>query len=213
MKMRFVWEPAPDVPGAPARKTSPARITLKALTADGETLFEGTVRPVGSLVVGSERAVAEFEAPPGRLQVQMTIQDAAARRIDTDVRDVVVSPLSGAVAVGSPQVFRARSRRQFRELSGDPDAAPVAAREFSRAELLLIRVPVYGEPPLEVSARLMSRIGGAMRPLTVGRLTGSDVYAVELELGGLAAGDYMVELTASSPAGQAKQLASFRVTP
>jgi VWFA-related protein len=216
MKVRFVWEPAPNTPGSPSRRVSPARITLKALTADGETLFEGAVRPVGSLIVdraGSERSVAEFDAPPGRLQVQMTIQDAAARRLDTDVRDLVVSPLNAAVAIGSTQVFRARSRRQFRELSGDPDAVPVAAREFNRAETLLIRVPVYGGQPLEVSARLMSKIGGAMRPLSVARNQESDIYAVDLELGGLAAGEYMVEFAASSPAGQAREIVSFRVTP
>jgi VWFA-related protein len=216
MRLRFVWEPAPDVPGARARRTLPARITLKALTPDGESLFEGAVRPVGSLVVdaaGSERAVAEFDAPPGRLQIQMSIEDAASRRIDTDVRDVVVASLNGAVAMGSTQVFRARSRRQFRELSDDPRAVPVAAREFSRTEILLMRVPVYGEQPVALTARLLSKIGGAMRPLPVALHSAAGFYDVDLVLASLAVGEYMVEFTAESPAGQAKEMVIFRVTP
>ena len=54
----------------------------------------------------------------------------------------------------------------------DRDAAPVAARQFSRADTLLIRVPVYasGEPP-NVSARLVSRFGSrTFAPREVRRL-------------------------------------------
>ena len=46
--------------------------------------------------------------------------------------------------LGTPAVLRARTAREFQQLRTDADAVPIAAREFSRIEHLLIRVPAYG---------------------------------------------------------------------
>src|SRR3954467_17185 len=96
----------------------------------------------------------------------MKTEEAGARGLDTDVRDLVVGAFSDPVTIGTAQVFRARSAREYREIVADPAAAPVAARQFSRADRLLIRVPVYasGVSP-SVSARLVSRFGSALRDL------------------------------------------------
>ena len=67
--------------------------------------------------------------------------------LDEDVRQLQVSPLGGPIAFGTAQVFRARNAREFRELSANPEAVPVVARDFSRTDRLLIRVPVYSNPP------------------------------------------------------------------
>jgi hypothetical protein len=118
------------------------------------------------------------------------------------------------VTIGSAEVFRARSAREYRALAGDPNAAPVASRQFSRAERLLIRVPVYAAaaPPPAVSARLVSRFGSALRDLDVARADG-DAYQIDLPLAGLAAGEYSVELTASAGSGAVKENVPIRVTP
>ncbi len=163
---------------------------------------------------GDEPPQAVFEAAPGRLRVQMSIEDAASRVVDTDVRDVVVGPLSGPLVLGTAEVLRASNARAFRALAADPAAAPAAARVFSRTERLLIRVPVYAaDQSASLKASLASKPGTSMRALTVTRSSRPDLYEVDLPLAGLAAGDYVVELTAKSPAGDANDIVAFRVTP
>jgi len=178
-RVSFVWEPAARVPGDRTRAPLPARITLRASRPDGTPVFEGTVGPTGPFAApgpGGESPQAVFETPPGRLRVQMSIEDEAARVLDKDIRDVVVGSLDGRVALGTAEVLRARSARAFRELEADGTAAPVAAREFSRAERLLIRVPVYGADPEPVlTARLVSKPGETMRelPVTAANISGA----------------------------------------
>lgn len=216
-RVSFVWEPVAAMPGAPRRAQAPARITLKASQPDGTPVFEGTVRPATAFVGGAsggEPSQAVFEVPPGRLHVHMTIEGADTRPLDTDVREIVVGTLAGPVALGTAEVLRAQSARMYRALEADPSAPPVAAREFSRAERLLIRVRAYaarGAP--EVSGRLRSTLGRAMRDLPVTRGSGSDLHQIELPLAGLAAGEYTVELVARSGGGEAVQAVTFRVTP
>ena len=86
--------------------------------------------------------------------------------LDQDVRELSIRDLKGDVAIGTPEVLRARNAREFRALDAEA-AVPVASREFSRTERLLIRFPAYGPagaPPV-VSAKLLDRIGHAMRAL------------------------------------------------
>lgn len=213
-RVSFVWEPAARVPGDRRRAEVPARITLKASSPDGTPVFEGVVGPTSASDPGGGLSQAVFETLPGRLRVQMSIEDTAARVLDIDIRDVVVGPLNGRLVLGTAEVLRARSARAFRELEADATAVPVAAREFSRAERLLIRVPVYAaDPPGVLIARLLSKPGATMRELAVTPAAGPDRQQIDLPLAGLAAADYLVELTLTSAAGEAKGAVAFRVTP
>jgi hypothetical protein len=213
--VNFVWEPTGRVPGERARASSPARIVFKALKADGTTIFEGVARPSGPAIGGIDApAVLTFPAPAGRLRIEMSIEDASSRVLDTDVRDVVVRTLNGPVAIGTPQVLRSRTAREHRLLESDPGAVPVPSREFSRMERLWIRVPVYAaDAAPRVSARLLSGIGGAMRAVAVHAASGSAVHQMDLPLAGLPAGEYSVEITASAAGAEIKELLTFRVTP
>ncbi len=215
-RVTFVWEPVKTI-GDRLRRT-PARIELTALGEGDETpVFEGPVRATGATAVDASdvdplRAV--FEVPPGTLRLRMSIQDISQQVLDSDVRQIAIRDLSKGVVLGTPEVMRSRNARDFRELLADPSPAPVAAREFSRTERLLIRVPAYsanGATP-RVSARLLSRGGQAMRDLDVTPAPSPGVYQIDLPLAGLAAGEYLVELAASSSAGEVKDLMSFRVT-
>ncbi len=144
----------------------------------------------------------------------MSIEDASASAIDTDVRDLLVGDLRAPVAIGTPEVLRARTAKDMRALEANPDAVPVASRQFSRSEQLVIRVPVYapGGAP-DMTARLVNPSGQSMRPLTIEAAATPDGRAqIELPLAGLAPGDYAVEIAAASPAGQAKDTLRFRVT-
>jgi hypothetical protein len=154
-----------------------------------------------------------FYVPPGRVTLTSSVEDSAGRRIDSDIRDVMVRDLHGAVALGTPEVFRTRTARDLRDLGADAVAAPAAAREFSRAEHLVIRVPAYAgaEAPV-VSATLVSPAKQAMRQLTVEQATASSPLAqVDLPLAGLASGEYSVNIAAGD-AVQAEEVVTIRVT-
>jgi len=214
-RVTFVWEPAARVPGDRARRQV-ARLILTARSSDGTVLFEGPVAPTGPAAIDDPAATPSrvvLDMPPGRLRLRMSIQDAASQVLDQDVREVSVRDLRGDVAVGTPQVLRARNAREFRTLDA-LEAVPVASREFSRTERLLIRFQAYGPggaPPV-VSATLLGRTGNAMRELTVSPASTPGDNTIDLPLAGLAAGEYMVEVRATSGAGGATDRVGFRVT-
>lgn len=212
----FVWEPASRVPGDRARLSQPARLTFQAFATDGSQVFEGVVKASGTgrPDVSGDSMRASFDATPGRLRLRMAIEDAAARPLDTDVRDLVVDPMTAPVALGTPEVFRARNARDLRTFMADPEAVPVAAREFSRTERLLIRVPAYapdGQP--NITARLASR-AGSMRDLEVTSGPSPDRFQIDLPLAGLASAEYVVQLRVTvAGEGEARADVSFKVTP
>ena len=218
-RVTFVWEPASRVPGdRAAAAKNPARLVFTARTLDGTVLFDGPVAATGPGTIdepGATSARAVFDMPPGRLRLRMSIEDMTARVLDVDVRDIAIRELKGDVVLGTPEVLRARNAREFRSLETD-SAVPVASREFSRTERLLIRFAAYapaGARPA-VSARLLSRMGQPMRDLPVVPAADAGAEnAIDLPLAGLAAGDYIVEVEAASAAGDAKDRVAFRVTP
>jgi hypothetical protein len=212
-RVTMVWEPARRVTGDPVRTLAPARLKVAASTPEGESLYEGVVVPAGAPAVDGESSQAVFNVPPGRrVRLQMSVEDAASRVLDTDVREVVVGGLGGAVAIATPEVLRARTARDLRTLTTSPDAIPSAAREFSRVEQLVVRLKIYGDQPL-VTASLMNRRGQAMRALTVEKGERSGAYTLALPLSGLAAGDYTITLRASAANAEAREVVNFRVTP
>jgi VWFA-related protein len=214
-RVTFVWEPAAVVTGE-RRLHVPTQIAFKALASNGMTIYEGQVRPAGSMPAdgtSDDRSKAVFEVPPGRIRLEMSIEDSAAAPIDTDVREILVGDLRAPVAIGTPEVLRARTARDVRVIEADPNAVPVASREFSRSERLVIRVPAYapGSVPA-MTARLTNATGQSMRPLDIQPGATSDGRAeIDLPLAGLAPGEYAVEIEATSPAGHAKDVLRFRV--
>jgi VWFA-related protein len=217
-RVTFVWEPAARVPGDTRARRNPARVVMTALAPDGKVLFDGPVAATGPAVFDEPGAVparAIFDAPPGRLHLRMSIEDVTSQVLDLDVRDLAVREQKGGVGVGTPEVLRARNAREFRTLETDT-AVPVAAREFSRTERLLVRFQAYGPSGTEpqVSARLLTRSGQPMRDLPVAAAPSGDAdHAIDLPLANLASGDYIIEVEARGPAGDAKDRVGFRVTP
>jgi hypothetical protein len=218
-RVTFVWEPAARIPGDRSVAKTPTKIGFTARSAEGAVLFDGLVAATGPATIdepGATSARAVFDVSPGRLRLRMSIQDVTSRVLDVDIRDIAVRELKGDVVLGTPEVLRARNAREFRTLSAADSAVPVASREFSRTERLLIRFPAYapsGTQPT-VSARLLSRTGQPMRDLTVEPGSGDDgEHAIDLPLAGLAAGDYFVEVEAAIPSGETRDRVAFRVTP
>lgn len=214
-QVSFVWEPAERVPGERGRSGAPARIRFKAFASDGRVIYEGAARPAGApLGPPDTPPQLVFPAPAGRIRVEMAIEDATTRLIDTDVRDVLIRALAGPVALGTPQVLRSRTAREHSLLGGSPAAVPVATRAFSRTERLWVRIGAYGtdgEP--ELSARLLSTVGGVMRALTIESTAIADIHQVDVPLAGLAVGEYSVQFSASAGGRVISEVVTFRVTP
>jgi VWFA-related protein len=215
-RVTFVWEPSLGVPGDRGRAKA-VRVDLTVLGDGDAVLFKGPVLPTGPGVVDDGRAEpsrAVFDSSPGRLRVRMTIEDASGKAIDSDVRSVQVNDSHKPVSLGTPEVLRARNAREFRTVDEDPAAVPVSAREFRRTEQIQIRVPAYGpegKAPV-VSARLLARLGQAMRELPVQHAPDGVNHEIDVPLAGLAPGDYIIEVAAKSAAGEAKDLVGFKVT-
>jgi VWFA-related protein len=216
-RVTIVWEPAARVPGDRNRRF-PSRVQLSVKGADGKVLFEGPLQPTGPSAMDEQGVTpsrAVFDAPPGRLRLQMSIQDMTTQVLDSDVRDLIVPDFGKSpVVIGTPEILRARNARDFRRIDADA-AVPVAAREFSRAERLLIRFPVYGpaDATPSLTAKLLNRMGQTMRELAIAPpSTAAGANEIDLPLAGLANGEYLVELTVKSSAGEAKDRVNFRVT-
>lgn len=214
-QVSFVWEAAERVPGERGRSGAPARIRFKAFTPDGTIIYEGAARPAG-VPLGPPDTPPQlvFAAPAGRIRVEMSIEDATTRVLDTDVRDVLVRTLSGPVALGTPQVLRSRTAREHTLLGGSPAAVPVATRAFSRTDRLWVRIGAYGadgEP--ELSARLLSTVGGVMRSLAIESTAIAGIHQVDVPLAGLAVGEYSVQFSATAAGRVVSEMVTFRVTP
>jgi VWFA-related protein len=215
-RLTIVWEPAGRVPGDRSRRFA-ARVQLTATTTDGRVLFQGMLQPTGPAAMQEEGVTpsrAVFDAPPGRVRLTMSIQDMTAQVLDSDIRDFSVPEFRKPVSLGTPEILRARNAREFRQIDADA-AVPVASREFSRAERLLIRFPAYGpsDAAPSLSAKLLNRSGQTMRELSVAPAsTPAGTNEIDLPLAGLANGEYLIELTAKSPAGEATDRINFRVT-
>jgi hypothetical protein len=211
-RVSFVWEPARPTPGAPGAGRVPARVALRVSSEDGAALFDGVVTPVGA---GShEASTAVFLAPHGRLRVEMRIEDDRAGYLDSDVRDVAVERRDGPIALGTAQVFRTRNALEYRAIALNAEAVPVAAREFSRAERLIVRVPVSpaaGAPAL--AAVLTTAFGRVMRALAVTDGPSAEIRQIDLPLAGLVAGAYRLEITAAGAGVTVSEIVGFRVIP
>jgi hypothetical protein len=212
-QVSFVWEPARSAPGASRARRVPARVALRVSAEDGAAIFDGVVMPAGPGSGTGSKAV--FHAPAGRLRVEMRIEDDRAEYLDFDVRDVDVGVPDRPVVIGTAQVFRTRNAREYRAVASDANAVPAASREFSRAERLVIRVPVFaGEAGVPVvTATLASAFGQVMRTLAAAPGPSAGVYQIDLLLAGLVAGDYRLEITAAGLLGAAREVVSLRVLP
>ena len=214
----FVWEPATRVPVGRGVTPTPARVTMRVTTLDGGMVFEGTTGPSGrgAMLVAGSRPELLFTSPPGALLVQMDVLDPAGRVLDHDVRDLTVTAFKRSLALGTAAVFRGRTLRDVDAIvNANATIAPVAAREFSRAEHLVVRIPLVnqGSAP-QIGVQLQSRYGSPIRelPMTLLASPGTTVQ-VDLPLAPMASGTYSLVITARSGLGTVAESIEFGVTP
>jgi hypothetical protein len=238
-KVTFVWEPVPKAPGErqAAASDQPARVSLMAVGADGSPYFRGrvpTVTPEATLASAAPRSTAStasgptpapgprgpsrvtFEVNPGKMQLRVSVEGAESQVLDSEIRDITVPDLtSSQVVLGTPELFRARTLRDYQQLKADAEAVPVVVRDFSRTDRVLIRVMAYGpgtSAPM-VKVRLLNRTGQSMNDVAATPAsTPGGPWQCDLPLSALATGDYVVEITAGDEGEGARELIGFRVT-
>ena len=156
-----------------------------------------------------------FKVAPGALQIHATVRDSQGQTADEDMRQVDVPDFVRAkLALSSPAVLRARNPMELRSLRADKATTPFAGREFTRTDRLFIRFSVYGEAArqADVSARLLSRGGGALLALPVtGPAAAGAPYEIDLPLASVARGDYLIEVAARAGDDHTETLIPLRI--
>ncbi len=220
-RVTLVWEPLPQLPGV--RRDPAGRVALLAADDKGDLVFRGrspdaalasaappTGLPSASAASGPQRLV--FDSPPGSIELRMSVEAAGGGGVlDQEVRKIAVPDFTSPEAViSTPRVHRARSVRELQTVAGDPAAVPVAGREFSRTERLLIRFDVYGGGT--PSAVLMNRTGQKMSDLPITPAKVGGTHQIDMGLNAIAAGEYLVEITVKGATTETKELVAVRVT-
>jgi VWFA-related protein len=229
-RVTFVWEPIARATSA-RPNDDPSRVSLMAVGTDGMPFFRARVpdvaiastTPASAAVAGGAASAGQakgpmrvtFDAVPGKMQLRVSVEGAGAQILDTETREITIPDLTSAQALlGTPEVHRARTAREFQQLKADADAVPTTVREFSRTDRLLIRVPAYGpagaSPVLNV--HLLNRAGAPMSELQAGPAPASSAQQIDLPLAGLAPGEYLVEIKSGEAGDETKELVGFRVT-
>jgi VWFA-related protein len=210
-RVTLIWEPLT----AGARRDPPGRVSLIAADSQGNLLYRGRAPETTPATppTGAHRLV--FEAPPGKVELRMTVEGTGSTgTLDTEIRSIDVPDLTRPeTSVSTPRIFRARTVREMQTMAADPTAVPVATREFSRAERILIRFDAYGagtETP-EPTAVLMNRAGQKMSDVPIAPAKVAGTHQIDLGLASIPPGEYLVEITVKGSAGEVKELIPLRV--
>jgi VWFA-related protein len=216
-RITLVWEPLAAAPGS-ARREQAGRVSVLAAGAGGELIYRGAAPEQAAAPAAAGASTSQrltFEAPPGKLELRLTIQDAAGGgTLDQEIKALDVPDLTAPqAAISTPRVYRARTVREFQTLAADAAATPTASREFSRTERLLIRFDAYapgtGQP--EPTAVLLNRAGQKMSDVPVAAAPAGGTHHINLSLASIPTGEYLVQITVTSPAGDATELVPLRI--
>jgi VWFA-related protein len=210
-RMMLVWEPLPTPPGV--RRAQPGRVSLIAADAKGSLVFRGRTAEVDSAATASAPApaVVVFDAPPGPMELRMSVEAAGGGGLlDSEIRTVTVPDLTSADGgLSTPRVYRARTARDFQSVAQNPQAVPMAGREFSRADRVLIRFDVYGAGA--PTAALLNRNGQKMADIPVAAAVSGGTHQIDMGLGAVAPGEYLIEIALTDTPVEAKELVALRV--
>jgi VWFA-related protein len=223
-RVTFVWEPIVRPPGDRGPSSEePARVSLMAVAPDGSPYFRGKVEGAppsanggaanGGAAAAQSAAKAPsrvtFDAAPGKMQLRVSVEGAGSQVLDTEIREIAVPDLTGTGTVlGTPEIFRARTVREFQQLKAEADPIPIAGREFSRTDRLVVRIPAYGPTPT-LSVQLLNRAGTKISDLPAAAAPAPNAQQVDLPLAALAPGEYVIEIKATD--GSASELVGFRI--
>ena len=212
-RVTLLWEPLPATPGV--RRDEPRRVAVLATSQSGDIIYRGKVPT--ELAAPGNGGIVRFQAPPGKLDLRLTIEGDGTGTLDTEDRDLVIPDLSAPeVILSTPKVWFARNALEFKNLTAGAPPAPGATRDFRRTDRLLIRVDAYApaNAPTKVTAQLLNQQGTKMVdiPVTPPENAAGLTYSIDMPLANLAAGQYLLEITATSEGQKpVSELVAFRV--
>ena len=210
-RVTLLWEPLPPTPGV--KRDEPRRVTVLATSASGDIVYRGKVP--AELAAPGNGGIVRFQAPPGKLDLRLTIEGDGTGTLDSEDRDLVIPDLSAPeVILSTPKVWFARNALEFNKLTSGPPPAPNATREFRRTDRLLIRVDAYApaNAPTKVTAQLLNQQGTKMTDIAVTPPTEGPTYSIDFPLSSLAAGQYLLEITGTSEGHKpVSELIAFRL--
>jgi VWFA-related protein len=204
-KLTILWEPLPPTPGV--KRDEPRRVTVLATSASGDIIYRGRVPT--ELAAPGNGGMVRFDVPPGNLDLRLTIEGDGTGTLDVEDRKVEVPDFSAPdVMISTPRVWVGRNARDFAAITSGTPPPPVATREFRRTDRLLIMFDVTvpsGTPT--VTAQLLNQQGTKMVDLPVTSGT-----SIDLPLSNLAAGQYLLEITAKGEGDKpVTELIAFRL--
>ena len=220
-RLTLIWEPLAPAAGARRDQPQAGRVSVIAARINGDLVFRGRApdaalastapptTPAAPPAAGPQRLV--FDAPPGELELRLSVEAASGGGVlDSEIRRITVPDLTTPdAALSTPRVHRARTARDFQTLAADAAAVPVAGREFSRTERLLIRFDVYGAAV--PTAALLNRGGDKMTDVPVAPAKAGGTHQIDMGLSSIAIGEYVIEITAKGATGEAKELVPIRI--
>jgi VWFA-related protein len=209
-RITVAWEALAPAGQDPLDKV--AQVALTATSGGGDVVFQGPATPDTS--AGRLAGRVSFEAPAGLLKLRATAQNSSGHRLDAEDVSFDVADFTGAgPLISTPVVFRGRTARDITQLKAGADAMPAITRQFSRTERLLVRFEAYGPGGTtpKIAARLLNRMGESLAALPEPAATGA-VHNLEVTLGALPPGDYLVEVTAEAADTTSRKLIGIRVT-
>lgn len=177
-----------------------ARVAVMA--SAGETrVFAGDVEAGGT----------SFAAPPGSIDVMLTVYDEQGEVIDRQPRTIVVPDPDAGLVLPPPVIARARGPLE-RRAQAEAVALPVhAGREFERTDRLLVRVLPHPGDGVAVEAWLLDRRGARLVTLTAAPDPARGGHTIDLPLGGVARGEYVLAIDARREDARAEAHVAFRV--
>jgi VWFA-related protein len=209
-RLTFLWEPLPPTPGV--RRDEPRRVTVLATSPAGDIIYRGRVP--GELAPSGSGGSVTFDALPGKLDVRLTIEGDGTGTLDTEDRTVEVPDLSAPeLMLTTPKIWLSRSARDLTAINSAAPPAPALTREFRRTERLVIRFNALapGTAAPTVAAQLLNQQGNKMSDVPV--TAGQGTFSIELPLANLAAGQYLLEITARAEGQEpVTELIAFRLT-
>ena len=165
----------------------------------------------GPLVDGT----AAFDVQPGALKIRRTVLDPDGAPGDREETSLAIPDFKSAtLLLTSPAVYRARNGLELRQLHSAPDTTPYAGRDFERTDHLVVRFSLVGgaSDGATITANLLSRRGVTLAALPYAPMTGrKDFYEIDMPVGSIARGDYLIAIDASHGADHTRALVSFRV--
>ena len=207
-RLTFLWESLPPTPGV--KRDEARRVTVLATTPAGDIVYRGRVP--SEVSPSTTGGAVSFDAPPGKLDVRLTIEGDGTGTLDTEDRTLEVPDFSAPdVILSTPRVWAGRNARDFAALTSAAPPPPTATREFRRTDRLLIRFDALtpGTAPPSVTAQLLNQQGTRMSDVTV---TPGSPFSIDLPLANLAAGQYLLEITAKGEGDKpVSELIAFRV--